>query len=94
MIRWIGCKLVFCRWKDKDGNKFCTVDLVYQNTDQLRSASLMDLEQHPSIVPMTFSGITANADGLYAEKDFMALLQNSIDEYDRIVDDYALAKAA
>lgn len=90
----IGCKLVFCRWKDKDGNKFCTVDLVYQNTDQLRSASLMDLEQHPSIVPMTFSGITANADGLYAEKDFMALLQNSIDEYDRIVDDYALAKAA
>ena len=55
---------------------------------------LLDMEQHPAIMPMRFAGLTANADGLYAEQDFLALLQSSIDEYDRIVETYAMANAA
>ena len=47
-----------------------------------------------AVVPMRFAGLTANADGLYAEPDFLALLQDSIAEYDRIVEDYAPAAAA
>ena len=90
----IGCKLVFCRWIGPDGNRYCTVDLVYETTEQLRAASLLDLETHPAIVPMRFSGITPNADGLYTERDFMNLLRSSINEYDRILDDYALDEAA
>ena len=43
---------------------------------------------------MRFAGITPNADGLYAETDFMNLLQSSIAEYDRIAETYALADAA
>lgn len=90
----IGCKLVFCRWRGSDGNSYCTVDLVYQTTEQLRGMPLLDMEQHPAIMPMRFAGLTANADGLYAEQDFLALLQSSIDEYDRIVETYAMANAA
>ena len=90
----IGCKLVFCRWRGPDGAAYCSVDLVYQTTAQLRSAPLLDLEQHPAVVPLQFSGLTAKADGLYAERDFLKLLETSIKEYDRIVQDYAIADAA
>lgn len=90
----IGCKLVFCRWRDASNKPYCSVDLVYQTAEQLRSAALLDLERHPAVVPMHFSGIKPNADGLYAQKDFMHLLQNSIDAFDRITDTYTLAKAA
>ena len=90
----IGCKLVFCRWSGPDGKAYCTVDLVYETVDQLRAAPLLDLERHPAVVPMTFAGLEANADGLYAEQDFLDLLRDSIAEYDRIVEAYALADAA
>ena len=90
----IGCKLVFCRWRGADGNAYCTVDLVYQTTEQLRAMPLLDLEQHPAIVPMRFSGLTPNADGLYSEQDFLALLRDSIAAFDRIVETYAIADAA
>lgn len=90
----IGSKLVFSRWKNAQGKKFCTVDLVYQTTEQLRNTSLLDLTVHPSIVPMYFKGITANTDGLYNESDFMGLMKNSIDEYDYLIDKYDVAKAA
>ena len=90
----IGCKLVFCRWRGPDGRSYCTVDMVYETVDQLRAAPLLGLEQHPAIVPIHFAGITPNAEGLYAEADFMNLLQSSIAEYDRIVETYALADAA
>ena len=90
----IGCKLVFCRWRGPDGSSYCTVDMVYETVDQLRATPLLDLEQHPAVVPMRFAGITPNADGLYAETDFMNLLQSSIAEYDRITETYALADAA
>ncbi len=90
----IGCKLVFCRWRGPDGAAYCTVDLVYQTTEQMRGMPLLDLERHPAAVPMHFAGLTPNADGLYAEQDFIALLQDSIAEYDRIVETYAPAAAA
>lgn len=43
---------------------------------------------------MRFSGITPNVDGLYTERGFMNLLRSSINEYDRILDAYALDEAA
>lgn len=90
----IGCKLVFSRWRNPEGETFCSVDLVYQTTAQLRSMPLLDLEHHPAVVPMRFAGLSANEDGLYAEQDFLGLMQSSIDEYDKIVADYSLAEAA
>lgn len=90
----IGCKLVFCRWRGPDGSSYCTVDLVYQTVDQLRAASLLNLDNHPAIVPLRFRDITANADGLYAERDFRDLLENAIAEYDRIKQTFVLPEAA
>lgn len=90
----IGCKMVFCRWKGPDGKSYMTANLVYENTEQLRTTPLLDEKVHPAIVPIYFSGLTANEDGLYAEEDFMNLLRNSIEAYDRITNDYSLAEAA
>lgn len=84
----IGCKLVFSRWTDEAGSPFCTVDLVYQTTEQLRSAALMDLSNPPAVMPLRFKGLTPNADGLYPEEEFLGLLRDSIAEYDRITAAY------
>jgi hypothetical protein len=68
--------------------------MVYETTEQLRAASLLNLGSHPAIVPLRFSGIAQNTDGLYTERDFMNLLRSSIKEYGRILDDCALEEAA
>lgn len=90
----IGCKIVFSCWRSPDGSSFVGVDMVYQTTEQLRNAPLLDLGRHPAVVNLRFSGLTANSEGLYSKNDFMELLQNSIAEYDSIVKTYGAAEAA
>lgn len=90
----IGCKIVFSCWRGPDGSSFVGVDMVYQTTEQLRNAPLLDLGRHPAVVNLRFSGLTANSEGLYNETDFMELLRNSIAEYDSIVKTYGAAEAA
>ncbi|MBQ3281449.1 MAG: histidine-type phosphatase [Eubacterium sp.] len=90
----IGCKLVFCRWIGPDGGKYVSVDLVYENTEQLRNTPILDLTVHPAAVPVSFSGLSANADDMYTEKDFMKLLRKSIKAYDDMTEDYSLEEAA
>lgn len=90
----IGCKVVFSRWRAADGSAYISVDLVYQTTEQLRNAPLLDLNRHPAAVSLRFSGLTANSDGLYAEEDFMSLLHGSIAEYDSLLETYAPEEAA
>ena len=85
----IGCKLVFCRWHDENGKNYCSLDLVYQTTNQLRGVSLLDLNQSPVTVPITLRGLDTVGDRLYAEDAFMARLQEAIDEYDKIIKKYA-----
>ena len=86
----IGCKLVFCRWRDKNGSAFISLDLVYQTTDQLRNATILDLNQSPVTFPITLDGIKyADADcHLYIEEEFMTRLADAIGEYDAIVKEY------
>ena len=85
----IGCKLVLCRWQGSDGNTYITADMVYQTVSQLRDAPILDLECHPAIVPIHFSGITVKANDMYSEQDFMGLLESSIAEYDMITEAYS-----
>ena len=61
----IGCKLVIEKWEDAEGQVFAALNLVYQSTDQLRSMSLLDLENPPMVFPIHLKGLSANADGLY-----------------------------
>ena len=90
----IGCKLVFCRWRNKDGKSFISVDLVYQTTDQLRNATILGLNESPVTVPISLGGMKyADEEGhLYAEDEFMARLADAIGEYDTIVEKYTPAE--
>ena len=84
----IGGKLVFARWRAEDGSAWVSVDLVYQTTEQLQDATLLDLELHPAAVDMHFAGLTAHEHELFSERDFMERLRNSIARYDHIVGAY------
>ena len=61
----IGCKLVIEKWEDPEGQVYATLNLVYQSTEQLRSMSLLDLENPPMVFPIRLKGLSANDDGLY-----------------------------
>ena len=61
----IGCKLIIEKWEDPEGQVYATLNLVYQSTEQLRSMSLLDLENPPMVFPIRLKGLSANDDGLY-----------------------------
>ena len=85
---------MFCRWRNKDGKSFISVDLVYQTTDQLRNATILGLNESPVTVPISLGGMKyADEEGhLYAEDEFMARLADAIGEYDTIVEKYTPAE--
>lgn len=80
----IGSKIVFSRWKSEDGKMYCSVDLVYQTTEQLRELELLDSTNHPAIFPITLEGLEKNSDGLYEYEDVENRIADAIGEYDRI----------
>ena len=80
----IGSKIVFSRWSSEDGKMYCSVDLVYQTTEQLRELELLDSTNHPAIFPITLEGLEKNADGLYEYEDVEKRIADAIGEYDRI----------
>ncbi|MBR3245715.1 MAG: histidine-type phosphatase [Parasporobacterium sp.] len=84
----IGCKLVIGKWKDASGAEKISVDLVYQTTEQLRDMSLLDLNNHPAIVPVVLQGLQADANGLYDAEEFMTRLGEAIAQYEEIYDFY------
>ena len=61
----IGCKLVIGKWEDNEGQMFVSLNLVYQNTNQLRNMTLLNLENPPMVFPIHLKGLSANDDGLY-----------------------------
>lgn len=67
----IGSKLVVEKWEDSKGQVFAALKLVYQSTQQLRSMSLLDLENPPMVYPIRLKGMNANADGLYLFDDLV-----------------------
>ena len=87
----IGAKLVFSRWLNKKGEAFWSVELVYQNTDQLRSMTLLSQDNPTERYPLSFEGVAKNADGLMSESDLMALLDHAIGAYDAMVEEYGEA---
>jgi len=94
----IGAKLVFTRWVDGNGEAYWTVELIYQSTDQLRSLAELSLDNPPVRYPLHFDGVAENGDGMIAEADLLALLDNAIAAYDALEaqygEDAALAPAA
>ena len=74
----IGCKLVIEKWEDLEGQVYATLNLVYQSTEQLRSMSLLDLENPPMKYPIRLKGISANADGFYPFEDVLDRIDSAI----------------
>ena len=87
----IGVKLVFERWLSPEGEAYYKVNLVYQNTRQLRSMEALSLDNPPMEEAVRFQGVETTADGLIAEADLLALLDGALDAYDALVEQYAEA---
>ena len=85
----IGCKLVFERWLSEAGEAFYHVSLVYQSTDQLREYTRLSLDNPPMETALSFDGVKANADGMIAEADLFALLDDAIGAYDELQEQYS-----
>ena len=91
----IGGKLTFERYLDADGKAWYAVSMIYQSTEQLRSCTQLSLENPPMKEPIFFREIETNADGLIAEADLLNRIQEAIDAYDELTEEYAeLDKAA
>ena len=93
----IGCKLVFERWANANGEQFGRVRLLYQSVDELREGTMLPGTVSPESVEMSFKGLQKNADGLYKYDDLRARVADATAEFDRIVEKYSqeeLAQAA
>ena len=90
----IGGKLVFARYLDRAGEAYYTVSLIYQSTQQLRTLSLLSLENPPMEMFLQFSGAETNADGMLAEDDLLALFDKAISAYDSLTEEYPVETPA
>ena len=84
----IGAKLVFERWSDDAGQQYGRLRLVYNSVDQLRNLSLLSAENPPMSFDLSLEGLAKNEDGLYAYADLRARIQESIEAYDQLLDEY------
>ena len=84
----IGIKVVFERWRDRAGEGFYKVNLVYQSVEELRTIQPLSLEIPPMIVPVSFEGAAVNENGMIAEKDLMDLFENKINLFYELEEEY------
>ena len=84
----VGAKLVFERWSDEAGQQYGRLRMVYNSTDQLRNLSLPSVTNSPVSYDLSFGGLSKNEDGLYSYDDMRAIIQESIDTYDQLVESY------
>ena len=90
----IGCKLVFCKWKNAGGEEYISVELVYQTAEQLRGVSLLDINNPPMAVALSFDGLERTEDGLYKAEDIYSRFDSSIEKYDILADRFGIDIAA
>ncbi|MBQ9010470.1 MAG: histidine-type phosphatase [Clostridia bacterium] len=83
----IGVKLAFTRWLDEKGEAYWTVELIYMNTEQLRSRATLSLETPPSRYTLHFKGVE-DRDGMIAEADLFHLLDEVIDRYNGLTEQF------
>jgi hypothetical protein len=90
----IGVKLMFERLRDKEGQAWYRVSMVYRSTEQIRSGEMLTPDNPPMQYVLGFEGVEANADGLIAEEDLFDLFDHSVAALDELEAAYALADAA
>ena len=90
----IGVKLMFERLRDREGQAWYRVSMVYRSTDQIRSAEMLTLDNPPLKYVLSFEGVETNGDGLIAEADLFSLFDRSINVLEELEEAYALEDAA
>ena len=90
----IGAKLVLERWLTEDQEAYYAVSLLYQSTEQLRSGTILSLEEPPQKYALRFSGVPMTEDGLIAEQDLLALFDQAIQAYEDMLEKYMPEEAA
>lgn len=87
----IGTKVVFTRWLDPEGRAFWKVSLVCLSAEQMRTIRPLTPEDPPVIVPVSFAGLAADAEGLIPEADLMDRFERAIGAYDALAEEYGEA---
>ena len=85
----IGCKITIVSYIDNNNNEYYGIYLVYQSIDELRNVTNLSLDNPPMIVQLYFNNIDILDNGLYQKEEFLNLLDDNINEYDKIVNRYS-----
>lgn len=80
----IGSKVVFEKWTNQAGEVFVSINLVYQNVEQLRHTTMLDLHTRPEVVGLQLKGIQPNKDGLYTMEQVNERFLKAIRAYEAI----------
>ena len=80
----IGGKILFLKYRGKDGRAYADIWLVYASADQLREVSVLSTENPPMSLRLSLKGLTRNADGLYLLSDLERRFTDAIDTYDQL----------
>ncbi len=78
----IGGKILFEKFRGRDGKLYADIWLVYASADQLRNVSILSPDDPPMALQLRLKGLSANADGLYPFADLERRFFNAIDLYE------------
>ena len=78
----IGGKILFEKFRGRDGRWYADIWLVYASADQLRNVSILSPDTPPMALPLRLKGLSANADGLYLLEDLERRFVEAIDLYE------------
>ena len=78
----IGGKILFQKYRGKDGRLYADLWLVYASAEQLRGVTVLGPNQPPMSCPLRLKELKANADGLYRLEDLERRFTEAIDQYE------------
>ena len=78
----IGGKILFEKFRGRDGKLYADLWLVYASADQLRKVTVLAPENPPMAIQLHLKGLTSHADGLYLFADLEGRFVEAIDLYE------------
>ena len=78
----IGGKILFEKFRGRDGKLYADIWLVCASADQLREVTLLAPENPPMSLQLHLKGLTPHADGLYLLEDLECRFAEAIDLYE------------
>ena len=78
----IGGKILFEKFRGRDGKLYADIWLVYASADQLREVTLLAPANPPMALPLRLKGLSVNTDGLYLLEDLERRFVEAIDLYE------------